>query len=185
MTIMRYSLLAFLVGFSTLAHAGATGAPTYLDFNIIGFDGGYNIGEDGGPASGSGNFSGTPPGVPTGQGLTYFFETGYALTWHDSYRDYYATFGYGGMFQMSLPNGLTFNGVVTSGSSAYYGDGSYVEVNYFGQWSNGLYATGTAYDYQMFPNSVMQQLSSQIAPEPSSWLLMGSGILALWWKRRG
>jgi hypothetical protein len=55
-----------------------------------------------------------------------------------------------------------------------------VHVTYFGQWSNGLYADGFA-DVQITEDGRdgTAELRSQIAPEPSSFLLLGTGIAGL------
>jgi hypothetical protein len=135
----------------------------------------------GGPARSEADF--TPIGQPWEFGAT----TGSALSWAYNGDNYFATFGYGGSFDMNGPNGLTFTGVVTSGSTTFIAPGSWnVDVTYFGQWSNGLYADGSA-EVQIQEGGVIRSagLSSQIAPEPGTFLLMGSGLLGLGaWKYR-
>jgi hypothetical protein len=95
-----------------------------------------NPGIMGGPATSSGNFA------LINQPFSFNLTTGQALTWSQSGEYYYATFGQGGSFQMSGPNGLTFTGVVTGGYAAGVGPGWYVRVSYVGQWSNGDYGEG-------------------------------------------
>jgi hypothetical protein len=131
------------------------------------------------PATGSVDF--TPAGDP----ITFNFDTGYPVSWYwNGGYIYYATFGYGGFFDMTGPDGLTFQGVVTSGSAAIGGLTSQVEVNYFGQWSDGQYAGGDAYIYQG-GQGTYAAIGEEIAPEPSSIILLGTGFLALWgWGRK-
>jgi hypothetical protein len=84
-------------------------------------------GFDGSPATANADFSGI------GQPWTFSTTTGEAIQWVDNDGDYSATFGYGGLFQMTGPNGLTFNGVVTSGSAEFVPDSWTVQVNYTGE----------------------------------------------------
>jgi hypothetical protein len=112
--------------------------------------------------------------------------TANALSWVYVGDSYFATFGYGGVFDMSGPEGFTFTGVVTSGTAEFTFNSWDVHVTYFGQWSNGLYGDGIA-DVHIGNGGVetMASLTSQIAPEPSSFVLLGTGILGLWrWGRR-
>lgn len=148
------------------------GPPQYCNF-----DPGW--GADGGPASGWANFS------LIDEPYSFNFETGSALSWTYDGNNYSAVFGYGGFFDMVGPDGLTFTGVVTSGTSGWFGVGSGVNVNYFGQWSNGEYADGTAYitfNYDFVTSEA--DLTSHPAPEPSSLFLLGSGALGLLGLRR-
>jgi hypothetical protein len=153
----------------------------------------YYLGQDGFAASGSGNFNANVFGTAQ---LAYNFTTGLPLSWSDDGGSYYATFGLGGVFQMSLPGGLTFTGVVTSGSAGEEGLTSEVQVFFSGQWSNGQFATGNVYEYEI-GNGPMESLTEQIGqggqgrlarqstPEPSTFLLLGSAALgALSWRNK-
>ena len=94
-------------------------------------------------------------------------------------------FWYGGVFLMTGPNGLTFTGVVTSGSAEFVPDSWTVQVNYTGEWSNGVYASGDAEvqveDGGAFTDATLQ---SQATPEPSSLFLLGSGIAGVVLRKR-
>jgi hypothetical protein len=147
-----------------------------------------NQGGDGGRASGSGNFNANISGTAQ---IAYNFITALPLSWTDTGYSYFSTFGLGGTFQMSLPDGLTFVGVVTSGTSAGEGLTSEVQMNYAGEWSNGQYATGSVYEYDLGngPHQSLTEMTNQGAsqqtPEPSSFLLLGTSVFSAWrWKRQ-
>lgn len=173
------------------------GPPAVGDFAMFGSCGGQNqctyyLGQDGFAASGSGNFDANVFGTAQ---VAYNFTTGLPLSWSDDGYSYFATFGLGGVFQMSLPGGLTFTGVVTSGSAAGEGLTSEVQVYYSGQWSNGQFANGSVYEYELGygpTQSLTEQigqggqgrLAGQTAPEPSTFVLLGSAVVGAWsWRK--
>ena len=111
-----------------------------------------------GPATGSTDFT------PDGQDWTFTLQTGDPLTgvYSDQAYWYTATFGEGGSIQITAPSG-TFSGVITSGTA----EGGYgpfpiyhVNVNFQGQWSNGIHSRG----------SVDLSYQDDIAPEFDSTL---------------
>lgn len=128
-----------------------------------------------GPASGSADF--TPAGYP----WTFSFETAPALT-EQCYEGGYCTYtyGYGGTFSLTGPDG-GLTGVVTSGYALNSSSGAIVDVNFFGQWTDGSYWYGEA--DVMYVRDPAGELSAsfgtQPTPEPSSLLLFGSGILGV------
>jgi PEP-CTERM motif len=136
-------------------------------------------GSEGSPATAYADFSGI------GEPWTFNTTTGEAIQWVDNDGNYSATFGYGGSFQMTGPNGLTFIGVVTSGSAEFVPDSWTVQVNYTGEWSNGVFASGEA-EVQVGDGGAFTEatLQSQATPEPSSILLLGSGVAGVILRKR-
>jgi PEP-CTERM motif len=134
-----------------------------------------NTGFAGEPAQASADFS---SGI--GQPFTFNATTASTTDWLFNGDFYEATFGYGGTFTMSGPDGLTFTGVVTSGYAHGQGKSWQVQVNYFGEWSNGVYASGDAFvDINNGGHDTQAHLDSQVAPEPSTFLLFGSGLVGI------
>jgi PEP-CTERM motif len=133
----------------------------------------------GSPAFGSANFS------LIDEPWRFTTMTGYAASWRYVGDSYFAVFGYGGTFSMDGPLGLTFNGVVTSGFADYIPNSWEVRVNYFGQWSDGLYGDGIA-DLQIGGGGVESSadLQSQIVPEPGTIVLFASALLGVAFRRR-
>jgi hypothetical protein len=127
----------------------------------------------GGPASGSADF--TPAGYP----WTFSFETGTALTEQCNEGYCTDTYGYGGTFSLTGPDGV-LTGVVTSGYALDNPFGDIVDVNFFGQWTDGSYWHGEAdVMYVIDPGEFSASFGAQPTPEPSSLLLFGSGILGV------
>ncbi len=138
----------------------------------------FDIGDSGSPASGSADF--TPIGLP----WTYSFQTGAAVTWCEPCNngfgpEYDATFD-SGSFTMKGPAGLTFTGVVTSGSGTAEGTLAEAGVSYFGQWSDGLYGYGSAQIIETYPGVFDSHLDSNLAPEPSSFVRLTIGAIGFW-----
>jgi PEP-CTERM motif len=137
----------------------------------------YDTGYDGSPAVGTADFTSIAP-------WTITFGTGDALSWYESPNSYLATFGAGGVFDMTGPYGLTFSGVVTSGQSGYAGFQSFVDVTFSGNWSDGLYGYGDAELYFTGGSYESDLNAYASAPEPSSLGLMASGLLGIWGYRK-
>jgi len=133
----------------------------------------------GSPASAIADFSGI------GQPFTFLAKTADTTDWFFNGDYYEATFGYGGSFTMSGPDNLTFTGVVTSGYAHGQGESWQVQVNYSGEWSNGVYASGDAFvDINNGGQDTEAHLDSKVAPEPSTFLLFGSGLVGIVARKR-
>lgn len=173
------AIATFLLALSSLAvcqSLNLTDACTYPDLPCGSANSG---GPNGGPASGSADFSGF------GQLVTFSFETNNPLSWQYNQPDgtYYAQFGYGGSFDLTSPFG-TFTGVVTSGSSRINPGFTEEEagITFTGYWNNGLFSAGTAYvdvcnDCMNSPTTISVVMST--TPEPSTLVLFGSAVLGL------
>ena len=174
LTLGQLALADSINSFSPMPLMGNFGVysqcpPAVCDFDFL----------PGTAATGSADF--TSIGTP----VTFEFATDKPLSWVLQGTNYYAVFGYGGTFQMTGPDGLTFAGVVTSGTAVAGGMSSQADVNFFGLWSNGQYADGTADVWQPGGGGLWVSLDEEIAPEPSSIVLLGTGFLGLWgWGRK-
>ena len=136
-----------------------------------------NTGGSGSPATGSADFNSLPPNNPP---WSFSFQTGSAVNWSYLNGHYSADFN-SGTFDMNGPYGLTFTGTISQASAFDTGiSGSFGVTAYFsGYWSDGIYGSGVAYvegtgsNWQAYLNTAAQ------APEPSSLMMFGSGILGL------
>jgi len=170
------------LGSVQLASAGNIDSPDMISLSMNGCaQGSYCMADPGfagSPATASANFA------LINQPYTFDLQTGNATSWVYNMNDNYysAMFGYGGVFDMSGPNGLIFTGVVTSGTSESYDGQWQVQVDYSGQWSNGVYADGSA-DVQITEDgrdgTASLTIDQGTAPEPSTLALLGTAALGL------
>ena len=123
---------------------------------------------------------------------TFSFLTADPISWNYDQNNmiYTASFGQGGSVQMTGPGGVTFTGEVDSGSAFEVVNHAYSNgetVNFSGKWSNGLDLTGTASVFYSEGSGFGASLDVTTAPEPGSFVLLGSGIAGLWGicRRRG
>ena len=175
-----FGCLVLLVASSQLLFAGAVNPddiylnlsmpscsiPEYCGAVII-----YN----GSPTQAWANFA------PIDEPYSFNYETGPALSWTVYQHGYEATYGSGGYFDITGPDGLTFTGVVLGGTTYCDDLGCTDRADYSGEWSNGQYAQGSAYvvlsghDGQAY----LESEPTQTTPEPSTLLLLGSGVLGV------
>jgi hypothetical protein len=168
----------FLVGIAIVVCCSMLGVAS-AD-NLAGFDStcppavcSYSWDGLGGPVSGTADFT------PAGYSWTFSFETAPALTQQCNFGYCTDTYGYGGTFSLTGPDG-TLTGVVTSGYALYNTLGDVVDVNFLGQWNDGSYWHGEAnVTYMLDLGQFSASFNAQPTPEPSSLFLFGSGILGV------
>ena len=153
----------------------------YCPFNLNICDVSPYQGAPGNSASGLVNFN------PINQPWSFNFLTAHPLSWQctDNCEDYSASFGVGGTFLMNGPDGNTFSGEITSGTTWQDVDISWgASLSFSGKWSNGLTATGDLLDQVTGWNGPYASLDVYTVPEPASLALLGGGMMALWGVRR-
>jgi len=185
---MRYAHICVLL--FLLASVGSASAD-YLNINT---------GQECGPGSCDLQIYINGPGSPAaGYGIfevinlagnrwSFTFQTPDPYRWGFDMYGYYAEFGPGGTFQMTGPRGLTFLGEITNGGLANNSEAYIATLNFTGQWSNSLDASGqfTIYDggYRVEYLDVATGLKADRSaaptevPEPASLALLFSGTAA-------
>src|SRR6185312_466662 len=115
---------------------------------------------------------------------------------YDYEEDFYsATFGRGGLFQMTGPDNLTFTGEIVSGSefASFIGDTSLtIDLMFDGMWSNSVAGYGEIKVKSLENFYDHAYLDAYVVPEPASLALLGGGIVGafaagrrrLFWKSR-
>ena len=181
--LLRYSVLAAFVllisAGTSLASSFGTAPTNDLDVHLTCKCGLGHPFTDffGTPADGSADFN---PQAP----WAFDFLTDNPTDWfYDDFDGVYnATFGPGGSFQMTGPDGLTFTGQIDSGSANEFTNGIAtfgIQVNFSGKWANGLDASGQANVDFSEDTGFSSSLDVTTVPEPTSLALFTSGIAGL------
>lgn len=173
---------AFMVVLTGLASADIYGDLTttlYYPSCIMNGECHVDPGSTGSPASGAANFNDLPPNYPP---WSYTFQTGTATSWSDI-GGHYAAYFNSGSFDMTGPYGLAFTGTISL-ASAFQGPAGNqeVDVNFSGYWTDGsdqIYASGVAYIQEQGANGDAYLNTAAQAPEPSSLVMFGSGLVGL------
>jgi len=182
---MRYAkicvLLLFLVASARIASADylnilrtvGCGPPSPCDSQIY-------INGPGSPAAGYAMF---PVITTIGSRWSFTFQTPDPYEWGFNQFGYYAYFGNGGTFQMTGPGDLTLLGEMRGGFLFNSNGEAYVlDLNFDGQWSNGLNASGQLYlhvgDFREAHLDVATVTATGV-PEPTGFALLGSAVAGL------
>lgn len=135
----------------------------------------YQSGIPDNPVSGDAAFLGTP--------WSYHFLSEKPISYDYQGTYYSATFGSGGLFQMTGPDNLTFTGEIVSGSefASFIGDTSLtIDLMYNGVWSNSVQGYGEIQVKSLENFFDHAYLDAYVVPEPTSLALLGSGIVGIW-----